>query len=143
MRLTVRKFFCDHCRRRRGWRRIFSEQFPGLVDRRGRCTTRLNRALREIGQTVGAEAGARLAIKLGMPVSGDTILRRVRAAPIPPAPSAQVIGVDDWAFKKGQTYRTIICDLERSVPSICYQIANGSRSAPGYKIIRKPAPPGC
>lgn len=51
-----------------------------------------------------------------MPVSGDTILRRVRAAPIPPTPYAQVIGVDDWALKKGQTYGTIICDLERSCP---------------------------
>jgi len=65
---------------------------------------------------LGGEPGARLAAKLGMPTSPDTLLRRVKQPrPIPaPARAPRVIGVDDWALRKGQTYGTIIIDLERS-----------------------------
>lgn len=113
IRLKARKFFCDNKRCRR---RVFSERLPGLADLHARSTKRLNLALCEIGHAVGAEGGARLAQALGMPTSGDTVLRRVRTAPMPRVPPAHVIGVDDWAWKKGQTYGTIICDLERRCP---------------------------
>jgi transposase len=113
IRLKARKFFCDNkkCRRR-----VFSERLPRLADLHARSTKRLNLALCEIGHAVGAEGGARLAQALGMPTSGDTVLRRVRTAPMPRVRLAHVIGVDDWAYKKGQTYGTIICDLERRCP---------------------------
>ena len=51
-----------------------------------------------------------------MPVSGDTLLRLIRAVPIEPAPPARVIGIDDWAWRRGQRYGTIIVDLERNRP---------------------------
>jgi transposase len=47
-----------------------------------------------------------------MPVSGDTLLRLIRAAPIPMTPSPRVIGIDDWAWRRGRRYGTIIVDLE-------------------------------
>ena len=64
---------------------------------RVRRTVRLAEAQRRIALHAGGEAGARLASRLAMPVSGDTLLRPIRAAPIPEAPSPRVIGIDDWA----------------------------------------------
>ena len=49
-----------------------------------------------------------------MPVSGDTLLRLIRAASLKPFTPPRVIGIDDWAWRRGQRYGTIICDLERN-----------------------------
>ena len=49
-----------------------------------------------------------------MPVSGDTLLRLIRAVPVEPAPPARVIGIDDWAWRRGRRYGAIIVDLERA-----------------------------
>jgi transposase len=57
--------------------------------------------------------GERVVKQLGMPVSRDTLLRFIRRQPRPPIEPPQVIGVDDWAFRKGHNYGTIICDLEQ------------------------------
>ena len=51
-----------------------------------------------------------------MPVSGDTVLRLIRAAPLPAAPTPRVVGIDDWAWRRGQRYGTLIVDLERNRP---------------------------
>jgi transposase len=51
-----------------------------------------------------------------MPVSGDTLLRLIRTAPLPAAPMPRVIGIDDWAWRRGQRYGTLIVDLERNRP---------------------------
>ncbi|SFM96197.1 Transposase [Methylobacterium pseudosasicola] len=48
-----------------------------------------------------------------MPVSGETVLRLIRRRGTVPAPPPQVIGVDDWAWRRGRSYGTIVCDLER------------------------------
>jgi transposase len=53
---------------------------------------------------------------LGLPTSPDALLRRVRRAPLPLQPAVRVLGVDDWAWKKGQRCGTILCDLERRQP---------------------------
>src|SRR5262249_24990860 len=50
---------------------------------------------------------------LSVPTSADTILRRVKATPAEPAPPPRFVGIDDWACRKGQTYGTILVDLER------------------------------
>ena len=47
-----------------------------------------------------------------MPASADTVLRLVRAIPLPERVTPRVLGVDDWALKKAQTYGTILVDLE-------------------------------
>jgi transposase len=114
LRLTARRFFCHSpgCPRR-----VFCEQFPALLARHAQATTRLHATHRDIGMALGGQPGARLAEKLGMPTSPDTLLRRVKQ--FSPANAtdqpARIVGVDDWAMRKGHTYGTIIIDLERSV----------------------------
>jgi transposase len=113
LRLTVRRFFCRNpaCSQR-----IFCEQLPQLLSKHARCTTRLTGTQRDLGLAVGGEPGSRLAAKLGMPTSPDTLLRRVKAPPVQAEadPPRRVVGIDDWAMRKGHTYGTIIIDLERS-----------------------------
>jgi transposase len=110
LRVWARRFFC---RTHGCLRRIFAERLEGVATAGGRKTRRLRASLREVALADGGEGGARLARRLGMGTSPDTFLRLIRAAPpISPA-TPRVIGVDDWAKRKGRTYGAIIVDLER------------------------------
>jgi hypothetical protein len=111
--MHVRRFFCDDddCPRR-----TFAERLLDLVSVHARRTVRLTTSLRAIGFAAGGEAGARLAVRLRMPTSGDTLLRILRTTPPPDAPPPTVIGIDDFALHKGRVYGTIVMDLERRKP---------------------------
>jgi transposase len=108
--IVARKFAC---RRAECPRKVFCERLPGLAEPQARTTTELADSHRSIGFALGGEAGSRLAAKLSLPTSPDTILRRVKNAADEPTPPPRFVGIDDWAYRKGLTYSTILIDLER------------------------------
>jgi transposase len=110
LQLSVRRFSCGEpeCPRR-----IFAERLPGFAEPYARTTARLRQAHESIGYNLGGEAGARLTTDLSMTTSPDTLLRRVKQIKDDSAAPPRFVGIDDWAWRKGQRYGTIVVDLGR------------------------------
>jgi len=141
--LRSRKLFCDNpaCERA-----IFTEPLPELVARYARKTLRLREAFYIIGYLLGGKAGARAALGLGLSVSADTLLRCVRQVDREnrDAPNRlRIVGVDDWAFRKGHHYGTILIDLERHrlvdlLPDRSSEsVANWLKQHPGIEVVSR------
>jgi transposase len=113
MTLRLRRFRCAvaACPRQ-----TFVERLPTIAPPYARATTRLKHQQQQVAFVAGGEGGARLTRQLGMATSPDTLIRLIRAAPLPTPPPPTIIGLDDWAKRKGRDYGTIIIDLERRQP---------------------------
>jgi transposase len=111
LRVAVRRFRCATrgCRRR-----TFAERLdPRVAGRSARRTFRLEAIVHHLGIALGGRPAAALARRLMRPVSRDTLLRVVRRPAALGSSPLYVVGLDDWAWKKGQRYGSLICDLER------------------------------
>jgi transposase len=109
--LQVRRFRCGQpsCRQK-----IFAERLDESIARPfGRRTTRLERIVHHVGLALGGRPGQSLARRLLLPVSKDTLLRVVRHHAMSRTAPPRIVGIDDWAWKRGHRYGTIVCDLEQ------------------------------
>ncbi len=107
--LTVRKFYCRNpfCERK-----VFTERLPAFVEPWARMTMRHGEQITCIGLGTCGKGGARLAARLGMHTSRQTLLRRIMALPDPPLGSILYLGIDDFSFRRGGQFGTILVNLE-------------------------------
>lgn len=111
LQVVTRRFRCGAplCRRQ-----IFAERFDdGVLQARSRRTARLECIVHHLGLALGGRPGASFARRHMLPVSNDTLLRVVRRRSRRPSEPLNVVGIDDWAFRRNHRYGSIVCDLER------------------------------
>lgn len=138
--ICVRRFFCDNPECARG---IFSERLTTIAAPWARRTQRLAETQRQIGLATGGSAGASLCQALGCPAEVDLLLNLVRTRTLPQSSTPRVLGVDDWAKRKGQSYGTILVDHERQCVIDLLDdrapeaLAKWLRSHPGVEIVTR------
>nr|WP_237554744.1 transposase [Streptomyces sp. SID4948] len=111
--MPVRRFVCEEksCERM-----TFAEQVPGLARRFGRRTERLRSAPVSVALALAGRAGTRMTDALKVPVSRNTLLRLLTSLPDPAIAALPVVGVDEYAPRKGRVYGTVLVDVETPRP---------------------------
>ncbi|GHO98597.1 transposase [Reticulibacter mediterranei] len=111
--VLVRRFFCQNevCSRK-----IFAERLPDLTSVYARRTTRCKEILAELGFALGGKAAAALGSFLGLRGSRMTILRLLRQTSAPAVSTPKMLGIDEWAYRRGKKYGALLIDLEKGTP---------------------------
>lgn len=137
VRLRVRRFFCDQSQCRR---RTYVEQVAGLTEPRLRTSTPARSAMGAVAAELGGRPGQRLCMKLRIHGRRTALLGQLKARPVPTR-APRLVGIDEFAFRKGRTYGTILVDVESSRPVDVLPdretstVAAWLREHPGAEII--------
>lgn len=110
VKLLSRKYFCDNtdCPRI-----IFTERFIQGILPYGRRLTRAIALISKMALELGGNKGANISRFAGVPASPSTIIRILKKLDTEEHfTTSGIIGIDDYAFKKGRSYGTIIVDLQ-------------------------------
>ena len=138
--MDVHRFFCDngYCEAK-----TFTERIPAFIQHYARRTDRLAIRQQNVAIEAGGAVGQRVLTILDMPVNSDTLIRFIRNAPEPDVATPRVVGVDEWAKCKGQSYGTILVDLEAHRPvdllpdKSAESFAKWLREHPGVEVISR------
>jgi transposase len=140
LHLHVRKFYCDH---RKCQRRIFTERLPQVASPHGRFTFGLREFLGQLGREHGGASGANSAALSGIRVTPRAILRFMQTLALAPISAPRIIGLDEWAWKRGQGYGAVVVDLEQSKPIALLAdrsqptVARGLRDHPTIQTVAR------
>lgn len=138
IRLRVRRFFCNNSECART---TFAEQPPGVTVPYARRTPMLRGMLEKIALALGGRPGARLTRQLAIEVSRTTLLRLIRALPVPEPGTLSAVGIDDFAFRKAHNYGSIVVDMHTHRPvdllpdRLAGTFADWLRAHPGAEVI--------
>jgi transposase len=110
IRLRSRKFYCrnDEC-----IMKVFTERFDVHFTRGKRITKKVYERASKIALLLGGKGGEKLCPLMNMPVSRSALIRRIHESEVPSPQGPRIIGLDDWAYRKGLKYGTVLVDMEK------------------------------